>query len=217
MFIAHLPAGYLVTRVLWPRLAPITVPSSGERKRALAVGLAASLAPDLDLFWFYFVDGGRTHHHHFFPHLPAVWLLGGALAFGLTTLWGAVRRPTPSRFLSAQATGANDEKDRSWLAPRLVLLATACGLVHLLLDTVVGHIKWGWPVTERMVAAFDVPARGGHWIMNFVLHWSFALELVIVAVAMGVAIIDRWRQRGETLGFESRGGADVAVSSPHDD
>lgn len=204
VFIAHLPAGYLVTRVLWPRLrferslvATLGRSPAREWRLALTVGLTASLAPDLDLLWFYGVDGGQTHHHHFFPHLPFVWIVGGVVALGICAVL------------------------RKRRAAQLVILATCCGLMHLLLDTVVGHIKWGWPLSPHMFAAFDVPVRGGHWVLNFVLHWSFALEVLIVAVAVGVAFVERRnrgrRRRGETLPLESHDGPKVTVSSPHDD
>ena len=60
MFIAHLPAGYLVHRA-FPHL----------RARALMVG---SVLPDLDLLLVYGVGIWR-HHHEFLTHRPALWLL----------------------------------------------------------------------------------------------------------------------------------------------
>ena len=53
MFIAHLPAGYLLTSAMQARM--------GDRSRGvLAVGLAASVLPDIDLLWFYPAEGRRT-------------------------------------------------------------------------------------------------------------------------------------------------------------
>lgn len=48
MFITHLPAGYLATRSILRR-HPVTEPL---RSRLLALGMAASVPPDLDLLWF---------------------------------------------------------------------------------------------------------------------------------------------------------------------
>lgn len=67
MFIAHLPAGWLLARRLDDRRARI----------ALLVG---AVAPDLDLAWWYLVDDGAVHHHRYFTHLPLVWLLAAAAA-----------------------------------------------------------------------------------------------------------------------------------------
>lgn len=64
MFIAHLPAGYLLTRYL-------------QRKRHihrfLWVGLLASVLPDIDLLYFYLIDHKQTLHHHYWTHLPIFW------------------------------------------------------------------------------------------------------------------------------------------------
>ena len=61
MFIAHLPAAYLLSRCHpgLTRVAP-----------ALLIG---SVLPDVDMFWFAFVDSS-THHHHLITHRPAVWI-----------------------------------------------------------------------------------------------------------------------------------------------
>lgn len=61
--IAHLPAGYLVTRLLPP--APWR----------MTAGLLGSVAPDLDMLW-WLATGGHTHHHAYVTHFPSVWLLG---------------------------------------------------------------------------------------------------------------------------------------------
>lgn len=70
VFIAHLPAGWLLGRALGERAA----------RRAL---LAGAVAPDLDLLWWWLVDHGTVHHHRYLTHLPAVWALV-ALAAALT-------------------------------------------------------------------------------------------------------------------------------------
>lgn len=59
----------------------------------------------------------------------------------------------------------------------MLLCAAAC--LHLLLDTFVGDIWWGAPFYDQPLALFSVPARFSPWWLNFVLHWSFAVELAI--------------------------------------
>ena len=173
MFIAHLPAGYLLTRRLvhTPRVSTSSGVPEGQIRWLVAAGLAASVAPDVDLFWFYFVDGRQVHHHHYWPHLPAVC---GAL-FAVSLFFAVA---THSAFLK-----------------RLVVVVGASWGLHLVLDTLVGYIKWAWPWSERMVAFFQVPATSSHWILNFVLHWSFGFELLLVAIALRTWWGDRQRGR----------------------
>lgn len=76
MFIAHLPAGYLLSRFM-ARGRPAL---SGA---ILVTGILCSVLPDFDLAYFYPVDGRRTPHHDYWTHTPAFWLVvaaGQALA-----------------------------------------------------------------------------------------------------------------------------------------
>jgi inner membrane protein len=113
LFIGHLPAGYLATMPVLGRAAP------GERRRLLLLGLAASVVPDLDLFYFYFVDERRHVHHSYLPHLPLAWVAALAVA--------------------AVVLGPLRARRTAWLA--LAILGVNV-LLHLVLDTVVGGIRW---------------------------------------------------------------------------
>ena len=62
MIIAHLPAGYLLTRLSWLR-----------GRRLVPWVMVGSVCPDLDMFWFHLVDQGHTHHHNYLTHRPATW------------------------------------------------------------------------------------------------------------------------------------------------
>lgn len=69
MIIAHLPAGYLLTKVMSSRFSP-------ERSRSLWFwGLLASILPDADILWFHLVDHGVRHHREYITHWPLFWLL----------------------------------------------------------------------------------------------------------------------------------------------
>jgi inner membrane protein len=156
LFIAHLPAGWLATsamlrgRDLAPRM----------RRRLMALGLAASVLPDLDLLWFFLVDGRRQVHHAYLPHKPFAWIV--ALAVAALVL----------RMLRARRT--------AWLA---LAVFGANVMLHLVLDTTAGGIRWLWPLSEREIAMSHVPALHERWYLNFVLHWTFALELAITLLA----------------------------------
>jgi membrane-bound metal-dependent hydrolase YbcI (DUF457 family) len=150
VLIAHLPAGYLLA-------------TRAPNRRAFAAVLAGAMVPDLDMLWFYFVDGGARHHHTYWTHTPWCWGVLGALA------WIGLRAAGRARWASAAL----------W-----VVLGVG---LHLALDTLVGDIRWLAPFDERFISLFTVPAvPGRHWIVSFALHWSFLVELSLVAAAVGV-------------------------------
>mgnify|MGYP001558497206 CR=1 FL=1 len=71
MFIAHLPAGYLLTRAIQNRF---------KVNWFFWVGLLASVLPDFDLLYFYLIDHRQTLHHEYITHLPLFWLAVWAAA-----------------------------------------------------------------------------------------------------------------------------------------
>ncbi len=152
MITAHLPSGYVVARGL-PRGLP----------HALPVALVAAVFPDLDLLFFYLVDGRGFHHHHYWVHLPAFWLALGVVAVPLAARAGYGRQAA---------------------------LFVAVVFLHLALDTVAGGVAWLWPVDDRLFTLAVVPARYGHWVLNFLFHWTFLLELAVWAWA-GFLLIRR--------------------------
>jgi inner membrane protein len=160
VFIAHLPSGWLATRAL------LRAPAEPHRRRLLALGMFASILPDLDLLWFFFVDHRRTVHHAYLTHKPGAWLI--ALAAAALGMW----------MLRARRT--------AWLA--LAVLG-ANVMLHLVLDSTAGGIRWLWPASEAELALSHPPALHDPWWLNFVLHWTFALELAIVAAALAALIV----------------------------
>lgn len=81
MFIAHAPAGYLLTRKLARH------PSAG----LLMLGLVASVLPDLDLVRFYVIDHRRVLHHAYWTHEPFWWALLGLAWLVFASLRGSRR------------------------------------------------------------------------------------------------------------------------------
>ena len=106
MFIGHLPAGYLATTAV--------------------LGRAASVLPDLDLLYFYFVSDRRQVHHAYLPHLPLACL--AAMGAAALVLWIVRARPT------------------AWLALGVFGLNV---MLHLVLDTSAGGIRWLWPFSHE--------------------------------------------------------------------
>jgi inner membrane protein len=160
MFIGHLPGAYLAFRVCAPRSLP---------RVAFAAGMIGSVAPDLDLFWFYFVDMRAHHHHEYMLHRPALWA-------ALLVVALALRGP-----------------DRRW---PVVLAAFAAGaLVHMGLDTIAGKIGWLWPFSDWARPLVVVPPTHDHWIKSFLAHWTFLVEIAITLAALVLWGWTRFRAR----------------------
>lgn len=162
MFIAHLPAGYLATRLL---LRGRALPSA-TRRRLMALGLAASVLPDLDLLWFFTLGGRREVHHAYLTHKPFAWLA----ALAATALVLGMLRASRMAWLALAVLGANV-------------------MLHLVLDTTAGGIRWRWPWSEAEFALSQPVARYDPWYLNFFLHWTFALEIALLIAALWV-----WRR-----------------------
>jgi len=67
-------------------------------------------------------------------------------------------------------------------------------LVHMLLDSVVGDVRWFAPLSDRFFSIATVPAIHQPWWLNFFLHWSFLLELALVGTAVAM-----WRMTREPV------------------
>lgn len=157
MFIAHLPAGYLLTRFITQR-----VKHPEKSAWFMAAGLVGSVFPDIDMLYFYLIDMRLHHHHQYWTHIPSVWLIILIPLIGVSWI-------TRHHFLT-----------------QTVALFGLNIMFHLLLDTVVGDIWWLSPWINHPYRLFTVPALYSPWQLNFLLHWSFALELAIAWFA--------WRQ-----------------------
>jgi len=165
MFIAHLPAGYLLTRHL-AKVYP-------ECKWAsmMGVGLVAAVAPDLDLIYHYTLDNRVHPHHSYATHTPFFWLVVAGLSCAILLI---ARR-------------------RQWLP--YVVIALANILLHLVLDSVAAEIYWLWPFSNVAVNLVQVPSGRDPWVLNFVLHWTFLLEIGIVGLGLVVFVWDVMRAR----------------------
>lgn len=156
MFLAHLPAGYAASVLLYRRLA-----RPGQHERAFVIaGSLGGLAPDVDMFWFYLVDHRQHHHHSYVTHWPVVWGAVLLLAF----LWWRWQRKSN--------------------AAAVALIVGLNGFIHLILDTIVGDIWWLMPFVNEPFAFFTVVRQVEPWWLNFLLHWSALLEVLVIAFAV---------------------------------
>jgi inner membrane protein len=130
----------------------------------MPAALIGSIVPDLDMLWFHFVDQGSVHHHRYWPHIPLIWLVISAMCLPILHRFGLL--PTGLVFFGAV-------------------------LLHLLLDTIAGGILWGYPLNDTLFALTEVPAAYSHWVLSFLLHWTFLLEIVVWLWAIRL-----WATRG---------------------
>ena len=154
MLIGHLPAGYITAKLLYPAFAK----DVASERRFIGWSMAGACAPDIDMLYFYFIDHRQHLHHSYFTHYPLFWLG----LFLLSLLW-LKKRPASGALAFAFCLG---------------------GVGHMLLDTIVGGIWWLAPFYDKSFALFAVPAGLHPWWLNFVCHWSFALELALVLAAL---------------------------------
>ncbi len=114
MIIAHLPAGYILSRLLLRPAGTLGVPA----RAFMLAGGAGALAPDGDMFYFYAIDHGQPHHHSYVSHYPVLWF---ALLL-CSLLWLALAK------MKTKAT--------------LAALFSLNGFVHILLDSMAGDVWW---------------------------------------------------------------------------
>jgi inner membrane protein len=165
MIIGHAPAGYIISALLFPRLQSI---AGMSRRLFLFAGIAGALAPDIDMLYFHVADHRQHHHHSYFTHFPSFW----AVLLLLSVAWFLVAEAKPK--------------------PLLALVFSLNGMVHMVLDSLVGDIRWLAPWDQTPFSFATVPALYTPWWLNFLLHWSFLVELAVVLMAVALW---RWNAR----------------------
>jgi hypothetical protein len=168
MLIAHLPAGYLLGRL---------VQRCSSAPRLLTAALVGSMAPDFDIAYF-LTTGGHTHHHAYATHWPLFWVIAAA-----GTL--PILRIAAPRYMGAG----------------MVFFAAA--LLHMAMDTVAAPIYWFAPFSWHPFEFVTVPASHGSWIVSFMLHWTFLLEIGIWCAAIFVFLSKHSSSRQRTRSAEA--------------
>ena len=133
----------------------------GIARPVLLAGLAGGVAPDLDLLWFFLVDDRAQHHHHYLTHRPAVWMV----LLAVCLLSRRIAPPPLPAIGTAFAAGA---------------------LIHMLCDSVAGRIAWAWPLSGWAHPQVTVPATHRFWVVNFLTHWTFLMEIALCLMATAV-------------------------------
>lgn len=121
------------------------------------MAVAGGLFPDIDMLMWFAIPS--IHHHAWPTHWPIVWITAGAL------LAPAVVHPVTR----ARAT--------------LLSVFVASAFLHLVLDTLAGDVRWLAPLSDQAWSWVHVTRRFDPWWLNFVLHPTFAAEIVLVGLA----------------------------------
>ena len=66
-------------------------------------------------------------------------------------------------------------------------------ILHLLLDTIAGQIRWAWPFSNQAIQLVDIPPTHTWWVMSFIFHWTFCLEVGLIIIALLLFFKDRSR------------------------
>ena len=138
------------------------------QRLAFAAALVGSVFPDLDMLFFHLVDNKSIHHHRYWVHIPLFW--GILAAFALPLLWRTNYRVPAIAFFAALG-------------------------IHLVLDSVGGGIMWLAPFSDYLWSLIIVPATQSHWVLSYLFHWTFLLEIMIWLLA---AYLMFWRPRQDS-------------------
>ena len=125
----------------------------------IASGMLGSFAPDFDMLYFHFVDHRQTPHHQYVTHWPLFWLL-----------------------LSVVLAGVSFWRDQY----RLSVVVTFCSgaMLHMVMDSVAAPIHWLAPFSPLIMELVTVPRIHPNWIVSFLLHWTFLIEIIICTLAV---------------------------------
>lgn len=170
MLIAHAPAGYLVTRIISWCCRKLNLCKFSEilnNPVVLIAGISGAILPDIDFIYHIFIDSDRTPHHSYWTHMPFFWLM----------IWGIL-------FLIGRW-----RKQPLFIAAASMLCLNA--LFHLVLDTLTGVIYWLYPLSHHGFNIFKVPGTRIWWVHQFMNHWTFLIEIVIISAAMFIYIKPR--------------------------
>lgn len=159
MMIAHLPAGYLLSTALSKKWR---ITNDQLHKYFILAGISGSIFPDIDIIYFYLVDNKQHHHHSFFTHYPILWVALIIISY---------------LFL---------KNNRLKSFGLIAMIFSINGFLHMMLDSLVGDIRWLTPFSNQAFSLFDVAATHAYWWLNFIFHWSFLVELLIVVIGIYV-------------------------------
>jgi hypothetical protein len=173
----HFAAGYLTTKLALTTLLP-AFPQALDT-RFWVVGLVASVATDLDNFYFFakigsFLGGTKDQTHRDLPsHAPMLHLAISVVAFGLATILGS---SDFQLYAIVYLTG-------TW--------------THFLFDSFALGLRWLWPFSKKLYAFRDAgkdldiqeTSFFPYWITFIKLYTRSFVFFIEVIVILSAAIV----------------------------
>jgi len=156
MFIGHLPASYLLAQ----SVSKISPTSLRDSRSIVLVALIGGVLPDVDLLYFYTIGERQVVHHKYWSHTPIYWVVLFICFSFVTYLCESMKMF------------------------KLLCVAFLAIVLHIALDTMTGAIHWLHPFSATTITLVHVPAVHGSWVANFLLHWTFAVELLVLISAL---------------------------------
>lgn len=159
MFIAHLPSGYILAKLLEKKFKQNLL----SKKVFFIIVMIGAVFPDIDLIYFYLFDNRSVHHHKYFLHWFSFWI-----PIFLMSYFYFKRSIYSHKFAL------------------MVMLFSGAALLHIGLDTFVGDVWLFAPFIDQPYVFFEVTSRYQPWWLNFILHWSFLVELILCLIALWI-------------------------------
>lgn len=164
MFIAHLPSGYILAKLLEKKFKQNLL----SKKVFFIIVMIGAVFPDIDLIYFYLFDNRSMHHHKYFLHWFSFWIPIFLMSYFY------FKRSIYSHKFALMA-----------------MLFSGAALLHIGLDTFVGDVWLFAPFIDQPYVFFEVTSRYQPWWLNFILHWSFLVELILCLIALWIYCKDR--------------------------
>lgn len=184
MLSAHIPSGYLIAH----HVPPANSPTFGM----VGFVIAGSLLPDIDMIAFFLLDHGSFHHRHYWTHIPMFWLIVFAMTLSALSLFESlVSLPSSHKYMTLFFGGI---------------------LGHLLVDTFTGPVLWLYPLTTTPFELIEVPATRSHWVLSYILHWSFAAEIALWLGAAWTFAVMQTKKRRAGRHASSINVSEIAIS-----
>ena len=117
MKIAHAPAGYIVSTLLYSRF----IQSKVSYNLFIFWGMVGAIVPEFDFLYHYTIDQEKHNHHEYFTHFPLFWLC----LLPISVVW---------------LTLANNHSQNAALA----FIFTINGFIHMILDSINGDFLLFW-------------------------------------------------------------------------
>lgn len=165
MIFGHLPAGYITSKLLLKNFQNCSV----NANVFIFWGMLGAIAPDIDLLYYLLIDPSQPQHHHhkYVTHFPIFWLT----LLLISLLWLLLHHSHSQNAASS-------------------FIFTLNGFIHIVLDTITGHILWLAPFMDRPFSLIKDSSEGVHYFT----HWTFGLEIVLIFFALLVWLTSSIRE-----------------------